>query len=119
MRASEISAAQTFLIAQLVKNPPAILRRLQFNSWVGKIHWRRDRLPTPVFLASLVVQLKKNPPAMWETWVRSLGWEDPLEVGTGYLLQYSGPENSMNCIGHGETKSQARLSDFHFQASHS
>ena len=24
----------------------------------------------------------KNPPAMWETWVRSLGWEDPLEKGT-------------------------------------
>ena len=27
----------------------------------------------------LVVQLVKNPPAMWETWVQSLGWEDPLE----------------------------------------
>ena len=23
----------------------------------------------------------KNPPAMWETWVQSLGWEDPLEKG--------------------------------------
>ena len=31
--------------------------------------------------ASLVAQLVKNPPAMWETWVRSLGWEDPLENG--------------------------------------
>ena len=31
--------------------------------------------------ASLVAQLKKNPPAMWETWIRSLGWEDPLEMG--------------------------------------
>ena len=29
--------------------------------------------------ASLVAQLVKNPPAMQETWVRSLGWEDPLE----------------------------------------
>ena len=28
---------------------------------------------------SLVVQLVKNPPAMWETWVPSLGWEEPLE----------------------------------------
>ena len=27
--------------------------------------------------ASLVAQLVKNPPAMWETWVQSLGWEDP------------------------------------------
>ena len=29
----------------------------------------------------LVAQTVKNPPAMWETWVRSLGWEDPLEEG--------------------------------------
>ena len=29
--------------------------------------------------ASLVAQLVKNPPAMWETWVRFLGWKDPLE----------------------------------------
>ena len=31
--------------------------------------------------ASLVAQLVKNLPAMWETWVRSLGWDDPLEKG--------------------------------------
>ena len=31
--------------------------------------------------ASLVAQMIKNPPAIWETWVRSLGWEDPLEKG--------------------------------------
>ncbi|CAI9149854.1 unnamed protein product [Rangifer tarandus platyrhynchus] len=31
--------------------------------------------------ASLVAQLVKNPPAMRETWVRSLGWEDPQEKG--------------------------------------
>ena len=31
--------------------------------------------------ASLVAELVKNPPAMQETWVRSLGWEDPLEKG--------------------------------------
>ena len=31
--------------------------------------------------ASLVAQLIKNPAAMWETWVRSPGWEDPLEKG--------------------------------------
>ena len=31
--------------------------------------------------ASLVVQPVKNPPVMWETWVQSLGWEDPLEKG--------------------------------------
>ena len=32
-------------------------------------------------LASLVAQLVKNPSAMRETWVQSLGWEDPLEKG--------------------------------------
>ena len=30
---------------------------------------------------ALVAQMVKNPPAMWETWVRSLGWEDSLEEG--------------------------------------
>jgi len=31
--------------------------------------------------ASLVAQIVKNPPAMWETWVQSLGCKDPLEEG--------------------------------------
>ena len=31
--------------------------------------------------ASLVAQLVKNLPAMWETWVQSLDWENPLEKG--------------------------------------
>ncbi|KAM9768218.1 dnaJ homolog subfamily C member 24 isoform 1-T2 [Dama dama] len=35
-------------VAQLVKNPPVM--RSQFNSWVEKIPWRRDRLSMPVFL---------------------------------------------------------------------
>ena len=34
-----------------------------------------------VWWASLVVQTVQNPPAVWETWVRSLGWEDPLGEG--------------------------------------
>ena len=49
-----------------------------FDSWVGKISWRRERLPTS---ASLVAQMVKSPPVMWETWVQSLNWEDPLEEG--------------------------------------
>ena len=32
--------------------------------------------------ASLVGQMVKNLPAVWETWVQSLGWKDPLEKGT-------------------------------------
>ena len=37
----------------------------------------KDKLPTPIFLASLVAQTVKNPPAMWETWVQSLDWKSP------------------------------------------
>ena len=41
-----------------------------------------------------------------------------LGEGNGYPLQYSGLENSMNCIVHGVTKSQTQLSDFHFTSFH-
>ena len=34
-----------------------------------------------IYRASLVSQLVKNSPAMWKTWVQSLGWEYPLEKG--------------------------------------
>ena len=64
--------------------------------------------------ASSVAQLVKNPPAIWETWVRSLSREDPLEKGKGYPLQYSGLENSMEYIVYGVAKSRTRQSDFHF-----
>ena len=39
------------------------------------------RVTPIVSWASLVAQLVKNPPAMRETWVQSLGWDDPLEKG--------------------------------------
>ena len=35
----------------------------------------------------------KNPPAIWETWVPPLGWEDPLDEGMATPLQYSFLEN--------------------------
>ena len=84
-----------------------------FDPWVGKIPWRGERLPTPVFWpgefrglyspwgheesdkteqlslslsshndgASLVTQTVNNLLAVQETWVRSLGQEDPMEKG--------------------------------------
>ena len=102
-----------FLVAQLVKNPP-VCRRPWFNFWVRKICWRRDRLPTPVFLGfsggsggkesaynegdlGLIPELERYP-----------------REGKGYPLQYSGLGNSMDCIVHGVTKSQTQISDFHF-----
>ena len=51
-------------------------------------------------------QLVKNLPAMPETWVPFLGWEDPLEKGKL-------PTNSAYTV-HGVSKSQTRLSNFHF-----
>ena len=66
----------------------------------------------------LVTQMIKNPPAMWETWVPALGWEDPWR--RDWLpLQYSCLENSMDrgpwwAIVHGVTKNQTPLNDFHF-----
>ena len=72
--------------------------------------------------ASLVAQLVKTPPAMWETWVRSAcnagdpssipGLGRSPEEGKGYPLQYSGLENSMDCTVHGvaELDTTERLS---------
>ena len=50
----------------------------------------------PKTYASLVAQIVKNLPAMQETWVLSLDWEDSLEKGNGNSLQYSCLENPMD-----------------------
>ena len=39
----------TIVVAQTVKNLPAV-QKTRFDSWVGKIPWRRERQPTPMFL---------------------------------------------------------------------
>ena len=45
----------------------------------GRLGGKGIGYPLQYSWASLLVQLVKNPPAMQENWVRSLGWEDPLE----------------------------------------
>ena len=65
--------------------------------------------------ASLVAQTVKNLPATRETWVQSLGQEDPPGEGHGNPLQYSYLKNSMDrgdwwAAVHGVTKSRTRLS---------
>jgi len=40
-----------------------------------------NNLVLSLIKAFLMVQTVKNLPAMWETWVQSLGWEDPLDKG--------------------------------------
>ena len=54
---------------------------------------------------------KKNSPIMQETWVQSLGWEDPLEKGMVNPLHYSGLKNSMDHIVHAVAKIWTRLSN--------
>ena len=78
------------------------------------IHSFTDRWGFPgSSVGTLVAQLVKNPPAMWDTWVWSSLGRSPGE-GNSFPLQYSGLENSMDCTIHKVTKSWTRLSDFHF-----
>ena len=98
---------------QLVKNLPAV-RETWVQSWVEKIPWRRERLPTPVFPDN------------------SVGKESACNVGDSGLIPGLGRSNRngkaihssilawrfpWTCILHGVAKSQTRLSDFqlHFQ----
>ena len=63
--------------------------------------------------ASLVAQLVKNSPAMWETWVRSLGWEDPLEQGMATHSSILAWRIPWTVYIHGVAKSWTQLSSFH------
>ena len=75
------SFIRTSLIAQLVKNPPAMQETpVRFLDWEDP-PGEGNSYPLQYSWASLVAWMVKNPPAMRETWVRSLGWEDPLEEG--------------------------------------
>ena len=94
-------------------------RRRRFDSWVREIHWKRDRLPTPVFLGFPGSSDGKE--STCDAWdlgsIPGLG-RSPAE-GKGYPLQYSCLENSVDrgawqAVVHGVAKSRTRLSDFHF-----
>ena len=101
------------LIAQLVKNLPAMQETpVQFLGQEDPR--RRDRLPTPVFLGFLYSWTGKESACN----VGDLGpfpklGRSPGE-GNGYPLQYSGLENSMDCMTHGIAKSRTWLSILHF-----
>ena len=67
------------LVAQLVKNLPAVWETLGLISGLGRSPGERNGYPLQYSWASPVAQLVKNLPAVQETWVQILGWEDPLE----------------------------------------
>ena len=77
--------------------------------------WRRDRLPTPVFLGFPCGSAGKDSTCNEGDVGLIPGLRRFPGEGKGYPLQYSGLENSMDCIIYGVSKSWTRLSDRHFQ----
>ena len=96
--------------AQLVKNPSAMQGTLVH----GKICWRKDRLPTPVFLGFPCGSADKESACNAGDLgsIPELG-RSPGE-GKGFPLQCSGLENSMNYIVHGVAKSWTDWATFTF-----
>ena len=84
-----------------------------FDSWVGEIHWRTDRLPTPVFLGFPGGSTGKESACSVGDLDSIPGLGRSPRKGNGCPLQYSGPENSVDCIVHVVAKSQIQLSKFH------
>ena len=98
------------LIAQLVKNPPAMQETLiPFLGWEDLLE--KDRLPTPVFLGFPCGSAGKESACNAGDLGSISGLGRYPEEGKGYPLQYSALENSMDCI---VTESQTLLSEFHF-----
>ena len=86
-----------------------IIKILHTHYWKMKFHLKEKRFVSPI----PVVQLVKNLPAMRESWVWSLCWEDPLEKGKSThssILAW----RIQGYTVHGFAKSQTQLSDFHF-----
>ena len=91
------------LVAQKVKNLPA-MRDTWVWSLVGKIPWRRDRLPTPVFLGFPCGSVGKESACSAGDLGSIPGLGRPTGEGKGYPLQYSGLENFTDCIVHGSQR---------------
>jgi len=91
-----------------------------FESCIGKIPWRRNRLPAPVFLGSPGGSDSKESAFNMRNLGSIPGLGRSSGEGNSYPLQYSGLENSMDggawqATVHGVTKSRTWLSDFHSQ----
>ena len=106
----QVCTAWASPVAQLVTNLPAMQETLvQFLGWQDP--WRRDRLPTPVFLGFPVAQMVENLPAMQETWVDPWfgkipwrrEWLPTLVVLPG---DFHGQRSLTGYTVHGVTKSQ-------------
>ena len=83
--------------------------------WSGRSPGERISYPLQYSWASLLAQLVKNPPEMWETKVQSLGWEDSLEKGKATTPVFWPGEFYELYIVHGVAKSQTWLTNFHYK----
>ena len=90
------------------------MQETQFDYWVGKIHWRRDRLPTPVFLGFPCGSAGKESASNAGDLGSIPGLGRSPKEGKGYIIQYCGLENFMDCTVHAVAKSRTQLRDFHF-----
>ena len=87
----------------MVKNPPA-MQRPELDPWVGKISWRRDRLPTPVFLGFPGGSVGKESTYNagdpgFDPWVRKIPWRRhtlSTPVFLGFLGGSEGEESACN-----------------------
>ena len=84
------------------------------DSWVGEILWRRDRLPTPVFLGFPCGSAGKESTGDAGDLGSIPGLGRSPGEGKGYPLQCSGLENSMGSIVRGVAESRTQLRDLHF-----
>ena len=80
---------------------------------VGKIPWRRVRLPPPVFLGFPGGSAGKESAHNAGDLGLIPGLGRSLGEGKGYPLQYSGLEKSTDCVFYGVAKSRTRMSGFH------
>ena len=111
--------------SSVVKNLPVNAGDKSLILGLGRSPGERIGNPPQYSWASLVAQMIKNLPAVWETWVQSLGWEDPLE---GSMATYSSVlawriplDRGVWCATvHGVTKSQTwqKLSTAHKMYKH-
>ena len=104
----------TINISSQFLNSPEIKFILQFDPWVRKIHWRSNRLPTPVFLGFRGGSAGKESACNTGDLGSIPGLGRSPGEGKGHPLQYSDLEKSMDCIVHGVEKSWTQLSNFHF-----
>ena len=98
---------------QLVTVITSILSFKKTQFWL-KTNFLKNDLLGEYYRVSPVAQLVKNSFAVWETWVRSLGWEDSLEKGKAAHSSILAWRIPWTVIVHGVTKSLTRPSDFHF-----